>query len=124
MDVCIALALSASVVLRLPSPLTLAWEHSVERFALEEDYVATAAGLVVSEVRMRGLGAGVDLPAHAQLVGGWWRYAPALGPQPRIVLANSRWPAGYRACHGSRCETLAELAGAADQPLALAPCAP
>lgn len=124
MDVCVALAFSAAALLRLPSPLTLAWEHSVEHFALEEDYVATAAGLVVSEVRMRGIGAGVDVPAHAQLVRGWWRYAPALPPQPRIVLAHSRWPAGYRVCHDGRCETLAELAGVADQPLALAPCAP
>jgi hypothetical protein len=124
MDLCFALAAGTAVLLRLPGPLTLAWEHSVERFALEEDYLATDAGVVVSEVRMRGLGAGVDLPAHARLADGWWRYTPVLAPQPRVVLAHSRWPAGYRVCQHGRCEPLDQAVGVADQPLALAPCAP
>src|SRR6185295_14173157 len=63
MDVCIALALSSALVLRLPSPVTLAWQHSVEHFALEEDWVATPQGLQLAQVRTEGLGAGVDLPA-------------------------------------------------------------
>jgi len=35
MDICIALALSSTVLLRMQSPLTLAFEHSVERTRIE-----------------------------------------------------------------------------------------
>lgn len=106
MDICIALAMSSALVLRLPSPVTLAWQHSVEHFALEEDWVATAQGLRLSEVRTEGLGAGVDLPDAAMRSGKVWRFTPPLPLQPRVLLANSRHVAGYRVCAAGACRAL------------------
>ena len=118
MDVCIALALSSALVLRLPSPVTLAWQHSVEHFALEEDWVATPQGLRLAQVRTEGLGAGVDLPRDATLSEGMWRFAPALPAQPRVLLANSQHVAGYRVCAAGACQAL----GHRGETLVLSPC--
>jgi hypothetical protein len=118
MDVCIALALSSALLLRLPSPVTLAWQHSVEHFALEEDWVATPQGLRLVQVRTEGLGAGLDLPDDATRSGRGWRYTPVLPPQPRVLLANSRDVAGYRACAAGVCRPL----GHRGDVLALTPC--
>ena len=119
MDICIAIALS-SVLLRLPSPVTLAWQHSVEHFALEEEWAATPDGLRLIEVRTEGLGAGVDLPAHAAPVGRQWRFTPALPPQQRVVFANSRHGAGYRVCSGGMCRRIDNQ----DQTLTMSRCDP
>jgi hypothetical protein len=112
------LALSSVLLLRLPSPVTFAWQHSVEHFTLEEDWVATPQGLRLVQVRTEGLGAGVDLPADATREGRGWRYTPALRPQPRVLLANSRDAAGYRVCAAGVCRTL----GHRGEVLSLAPC--
>ena len=122
MDICIAIALSGSVLLRVPSPLTLAWMHSVEHFAIEEDWSASAEGLQLREVRTEGLGAGVDIPVDAQRVGRGWRFSPALPPQRQLVLANSRFASGYRVCWSGRCEKLAERVGVRDRALVLSAC--
>ncbi|HMC16132.1 MAG TPA: DUF1850 domain-containing protein [Albitalea sp.] len=118
MDVCIALAVSSALLLRLPSPVTLAWQHSVEHFALEEDWVATAQGLRLAQVRTEGLGAGVDLPDDATLSGKVWRFTPMLPLQPRVLLANSRHVAGYRVCSAGACQAL----GHRGEALALSAC--
>ena len=122
MDICIAIALSGSVLLRVPSPLTLAWTHSVEQFAIEEDWSASVNGLQLREVRTEGLGAGVDIPADAQRFGRGWRFTPALPPQRQLMLANSRFASGYRVCGAGRCERLDERVGARDRPLVLTAC--
>jgi len=122
MDICIAIALSSSVLLRVPGPLTLAWTHSVEHFAIEEDWSAGADGLQLREVRTEGLGAGVDIPADAQRVGRGWRFRPALPPQRQLVLANSRFAPGYRVCGSGRGEGVAERVGVRDRALVLTAC--
>jgi hypothetical protein len=105
MDICIAIALS-SVLLRLPSPVTLAWQHSVEHFELEEDWAATPQGLRLVEVRTEGMGAGIDLPADARRVGHQWRFTPALPPQQQVLFANSHHVPGYRVCSGGVCRRM------------------
>lgn len=112
MDICIAIAMSSALVLRLPSPVTLAWQHSVGHFQLEEVWVATPQGLRLVEVRTEGLGAGVDLPADAEAVGRHWRFTPVLPLQQQVLLANSEYGAGYRVCSGGMC-WLIELRGEA-----------
>jgi hypothetical protein len=116
MDVCIGLALGA-VLLRLPSPVTLAWQHSVEHVAIEEDWQATAEGLVLRETRVGGPGAGIDIPDTARLVAGTWRYAPTLPPQSAVQLANSEYVRGYRVCAAGHCTALPP-----GRPLVLARC--
>src|SRR5437867_9300384 len=70
MDICFALALSSAVLLRVPAPLTLSWQHSVEHFRIEEDYGVRGDALVLAEVRTQGVGAGIDVPRDARFEGG------------------------------------------------------
>ena len=123
MDVCVAL-LAGTLLLRMPAPVRLSWQHSVEHFELEERYHATSSGLELIEVRGRGTGAGVDLPPQLRWsADGWWAFRPlAAAPQPRVVLANSRHAGGYRLCGQRGCADLASLPGAFDTPLVLRPC--
>jgi hypothetical protein len=123
MDVCVAL-LAGTVLLRMPGPVRLGWQHSVERFALEERYHATSSGLQLVEVRGRGVGAGVDLPPQLRWsADGWWTFRPtAAAQQAQVVLANSRHGGGYRLCGQRGCADLAALPGAFDTPLVLRAC--
>jgi len=120
--ICIALALSSTVLLKLPSPLTLAWEHSVAKTRIEEDYQRVDNALVLTEVRTRGPAAGIEPPAHASFSDGWWRYRPQLGPLPRSLFANTLQPDGYEICHAGRCARLRERIGNEQRLLEMAPC--
>ena len=122
MDICLGLALTSAVLLRLPSPVTLSWEHSVEHFRLHEEWHASAAGLVLHEAGIEGLGAGVDLPSDAQWAEGRWRFRPALAAQAQLHLANSAFAAGYRVCWRDGCAKLADLVGGIDRPVTLRSC--
>ena len=122
MDICIAVAFSSALLLRVASPLTLSWQHSVEHFEIDEEWQADAAGLTLREVRIHGLGAGVDLPDDAQSFDCGWRFTPKLAAQGRVVLANSRFGAGYRACWAGQCAALADLVGGVDRPLVMTSC--
>jgi len=117
MDICFALALSSSVLLRVPAPLTLAWQHSVEHFRIEEDYRVRGDALVLVEVRTQGGGAGIDVPRDARFDGTWWHFTPALPTLPQVRLANSTHVAGYSVCSAGRCRRLA-----GDRELVMRPC--
>jgi hypothetical protein len=121
-EICIALALSSTVLLKLPSPLTLAFEHSVDKTRIEEDYQRNGDALVLTEVRTRGPAAGIEPPAHARLAGGWWRYRPELGPLPRSLFANTLQPSGYEICLGGHCTRLSDRIGDEQRLLEMAPC--
>lgn len=87
MSLCV---LSAGKLLALGvSAFTLAWTHSVEKTRWEEDWALTQQGLVVTEARVQGSGAGMDPPENARFDGTWWRYKPAVPPIPELLLANS-----------------------------------
>lgn len=123
LEICIAIGVSSTVLLRVPGPITLSWEHSVEHFRVEEDYRAIAEGaLILSEVRTAGLGAGIDVPSGARNVDGYWRFSPTLPPLAQVELANSNFVRGYRLCWGGQCMPLNALPAAADQPLKLMAC--
>lgn len=126
-----ALALCAFVggalVARLDAPeFTLAWTHSVEKILWEEDYRVTAAGLELTEARVRGAGAGMEPPAGAIFQDGSWRYRPALPPLEELVLADAGVVPDHDLCVAGRCRPLhAWLAPGtpAREPVRLAPCA-
>jgi hypothetical protein len=101
------------------SAFTLAWTHSVERIAWEEDWRVTPAGLELVAARVRGSGAGMEPPEGAVLVEGWWAYSPELPPRPELVLAASGATAAWRICAEGRCLALGEEAG---PPIVLRPC--
>lgn len=122
MSVCLTAGLLAAT-LSLDA-FTLTWVHSVERSAIEEDYRVTATGLVLTEARIKGSGAGFDPPAGSVLRGGWWHYRPSLPPLPRIALARSGTVADWRLCAGGRCTPLGALLPGArpTDTIVVAPC--
>jgi hypothetical protein len=87
--------------------LTLAWTHSIEKIRWEEDYRATAAGIVVSEDRIQGSGAGMEPPPDAKFDGKWFRYTPKLAPQPQVILRRSGMTVGdWQVCIKGNCRTM------------------
>jgi hypothetical protein len=110
MSLCILVA-GKSLTLAVAA-FTLSWTHSVERTRWEEDWKVTPAGLQVVVARIKGSGAGMEPPQGAVLRQGWWAYAPAVGPQHRLVLAASGATGdGWTLCTVQGCMTLGEAAG-------------
>lgn len=99
-----ASGLAASLAI---SQFTLAWTHSIERIRWEEDWRIVGHTLVIAEARIRGSGAGMEIPAGAVLTHGVWRYLPALPPQAELTLAHSPYAAGYELCTTAGCAPLA-----------------
>lgn len=91
---------------------TLSWTHSVEKVRWEEDWRLTAAGLQIVEARVKGTGAGMEIPEGAVLKDGAWAYAPKLPPQRKIVLARSgATGGGWKICGEGECRTVGAAAG-------------
>lgn len=106
MPLCLAAGLlSASLA---TSGFTLAWTHSVEKTAWEEDWAIDGQRLVLREARVHGSGAGMEPPAGARLEAGVWHYRPAVPAVPRLRLAHSPHAPPWRLCVEGRCATLAE----------------
>ena len=123
MAICIVAALSSALLLRVPDRVTVAWEHTVEKIRWEEDYVATHDALILTEARIKGTGAGMEMPPDATLADGAWHYRPALPTLPKVYLRNTELPLGYDLCWDGKCTRLRALIGSEDRLLALVPCA-
>ena len=122
MDICLSLVVGATLLARLPSPVTLRWRHSVEHVLIEEQWEASGEGLLLVSSSTDGLGAGIDVPANASLAGGRWTFRPALPPQHEVQLANSRFVGGYMVCWQGACAPLSEMAGGQDRVVRMAVC--
>lgn len=53
---------------------TLAWNHTIEKIRWEEDYRVSEQGLILGEARVKGNGAGMEIPDDARLENGSWHY--------------------------------------------------
>lgn len=94
------------------SLFTLSWTHSVEKVRWEEDWRLTPAGLEIVEARVRGSGAGMEIPDGAVLKDGVWSYSPKVMPQMEIILAQSgATVGGWRICGEDRCHDFGAEAG-------------
>jgi len=98
---CIGLAAGALLVPLPSGSVTLAWIHSVEKTAWEEDYAVDGELLELREARVRTSGAGMDAPPQAIWRAGWWRYRPRHDRLAEVVLANSEFVDGYSLCWGN-----------------------
>ncbi len=100
--------LAAGATIRLGTvALTLGWTHSIEKIRWEEDYHATPAGIVLTEDRVQGTGAGMEPPAGAKFDGQWWRYRPQVGPLPQVVLRRSGMTVGdWQVCIAGTCKPM------------------
>lgn len=95
---------------------TLAWTHSVQQTTWEEDWLLTDAGLVITQGRVEGSGAGMEPGADAQFDGRFWRWRPNVPPMPDLTLNRSQMmPDGWRLCVNRRCTNVAGEAETADR---------
>ncbi len=103
---------------------TLGWTHSVEHTRWEEDWRVSSAGLVIEEARVEGTGAGMEIPADAELADGVWRYRPKLTEQKAVHLLDAGRGGDWDICVAGECRKLASLVENSDGGLTLSPCAP
>ncbi len=90
----------------MASAITLAWTHSVEKIAWEEEWRSTPAGLELVEARVRGSGAGMEPPPQARLVKGAFVWRPDLPPQAEVVMRRSGATADWRICASGECRPM------------------
>ena len=120
MSLCI-LAAGKTVTLAVAA-FTLSWTHSVEKITWSEHWQVTPAGLVVTEARVEGSGAGMDPPEGSVFDGSGWVYHPDLPPQPKLVLADSGKAGAWHLCpETGDCR---DLGGGGGDPIVLEPCGP
>jgi len=109
LSLCLA---SAGIVKALSiATFTLVWTHSIEKVDWQEDWRVTPTGLVLTQARVKGSGAGMEPPPQARLIDGWFQWRPEGGPKPQVVLANSGVAGEWRLCAKGDCRTLSELLG-------------
>jgi hypothetical protein len=101
---------------------TLAWTHSVQKTDWQEDWQVAAGGLTLIEARIKSSGAGIDPPADARLVDGWWRWRPAPVSRSEVVLARSGAAGDWRICAGGSCAPLQQTIDAALGPVTMRAC--
>ncbi|MCK6405309.1 MAG: DUF1850 domain-containing protein [Rhodocyclaceae bacterium] len=107
MSLCIA---SGSLLATLPlAAFTLVWTHSIEKTRWEEDWRIHDMKLELTIARIRGSGAGMEIPAGATLRDGVWHYVPMLLPQGGLLLRHSPYVTGYELCAENHCRPLADL---------------
>lgn len=107
---CLGAALGVAEAAVPAQDFTLAWTHSVEKVAWEEDWQVLADGrLGVVAARVRGSGAGMEPPDDAVLTDGVWTYRPKVPPQPALRLTRSHHTADYRLCWQGGCVALDRL---------------
>lgn len=107
--VCLAGALGIVLAVLPTQQFTLAWMHSVERIAWEEDYAIEGKRLRLVEARVRGTGAGMEPAEDAVFDGEVWRWRPMLPALERLRLTRSDFTADYRLCWEGHCRTLSTL---------------
>lgn len=117
--VCLA---AAGATVKLAAAVTLVWAHSVQKTRWEEDWQATPAGLVITQARVEGSGAGMDPPDDAILENGTWHWTPKLAPQRTVELRRSGATADWSVCYAGSCRPMGELVPAAADPVALTLC--
>jgi hypothetical protein len=122
MSVCFATG-AASKMLQVAA-FTLAWTHSVQKTEWQEDWRVTPEGLLLVEARVKGSAAGIDPPADARLIDGWWQWRPARIPRSEVILARSGVVSDWRICASGHCSTLGAILGTpAGDGVAMTPCA-
>lgn len=93
---------------------TLAWTHSIEKTAWQEDYRVehgpdARPRLLLERARIRGSGAGMEPPAHAALQDGWYHYVPQEQPCGPLRLTRSGYTPDYSWCAQEKCRPLGDL---------------
>jgi hypothetical protein len=109
LSLCLA---SAGVVKTLAvAAFTLVWTHSVEKVDWQEDWRVAPHGLELMQARVKSSGAGMEPPADARLIDGWFQWRPKPTVLPELALGNSGVAGEWRLCSEGQCRTLSEILG-------------
>mgnify|MGYP001172854775 CR=1 FL=1 len=101
---------SGSLLAALPlTAFTLAWTHSIEKTRWEEDWQVRDGKLALVAARIRGSGAGMEIPPDAALRDGIWHYVPTLPPQDSLRVLHSPYVTAYELCETGRCRPFTDL---------------
>lgn len=112
--------IAGGVVTRLAlATFTLAWTHSVERTAWQEEWRVDHDRLVLTAARVKGSGAGMEPGPDAVAEDGWWRWRPERSVTS-LTLARSDAVPDWRLCADRICRA---VAGPGTGPVELRPCA-
>lgn len=113
----LCVATAGTVIALSVSSFTLSWSHSVEHTRWDETWRVAGQGLQVTAARVRGSGAGIDLPPDAVWTEDGWTYTPHVPPLRQLSLAASgQTGGGWQLCAGGACM---ELGAVASQPAVL-----
>lgn len=108
----ICLGMATVIQVAIPSSeITLAWTHSIEKIRWEEDYRVEYNQLKLTTARIKGSGAGMEIPDDALSQNGWWYYQPRLAKLNKLILTRSNYTADYEICWNQRCQSLEALLG-------------
>lgn len=108
----LCLGLAGVVWASLPlTQFTLAWTHSIEKIRWEEDYQVTEQGLVLQQARVKGSGAGMEIPDGAELREGSWHYQRPLPPLNPLRLGRTPEAGDYQLCEDQRCRPMSDWVG-------------
>lgn len=108
----LCLGLAGVAWAQLPiSSFTLAWNHTIEKIRWEEDYRVSQQGLVLTEARVKGNGAGMEIPSGARLEKGSWHYQRQLPPLQPLSLGRSPQAGDYQLCFDQQCHEMSEWLG-------------
>jgi len=108
----LCLGLAGVVWAELPVPaFTLAWTHTIEKIRWEEDYRVSAEGLLLGEARIKGSGAGMEVPDGAELRNGSWHYQSQLPPLQPLRVGRTPEAGDYQLCIDQRCRPMSDWLG-------------
>ncbi len=117
MSVCLA---GAGLAVQIAtSAFTLAWTHTIERTAWEEDWRVVGDKLSLVQARVQGSGAGMEPPPEARLVNGFYAWEPEVAPVPEVVLRRAPEAGDWRLCAAGRCAALADWLSSDADPVRL-----
>jgi hypothetical protein len=108
----LCIATGGNILALATTTFALSWTHSVERTDWRESWRIIGDRLQLVEASVEGPGAGIALPAGAEMTPRGWVFTPELPPLPRLVLAASGMThSGWTLCAGSACRELGTAAG-------------
>jgi len=110
-DLSLCLASAGLVKTLSISLFTLVWTHSIEKVEWQEDWRLTPKALELIAARVKGSGAGMEPPAEARLVDGWFQWQPKRAPMRQVLLGKSGAAGDWRLCNDGHCRALSEIFG-------------